>query len=295
MAALRGRLALGILTKNEREQLAKLQDKAKRLATKLERLKADANGYKETLSYSETFTFLPTPGRRTKVLAGDSTKLAAWHRKLLRPVAIPSLPVDLFKAESKVEPLLADTTCADDSCAVGVVNGFVFRQPAPATLKVVAKANSETVIDDKVAVAQFGRLRVLPLRSRWGEKNTLSASFAMDGMPTSVEYKALKAPGVDLFKAGNQAAEGYLAIRDEIQAAKEERETAAKTAADAKSKAELDALKQEEAVLEAQAKLDALKKPPNPEIEALEADIAILKLKKEQAELKAALEQKEKP
>lgn len=160
-------------------------------------------------------------------------------------------------------------------------NGFVFREPLPANLKVVGN-DGKVVAELATTVPQYGRVRVLPLRSGFAEKNELSANFAENGVPTKVTYNAHQAGGVAIFASAAAILDQANTIADRMAAnnlAKDER---------AKS-AELDGIKDKIALLTEQQKLDALTKGPNAELDAREAELAKLRFEVERMELLAKL------
>lgn len=296
MAVLRVRLAGGRLTKPDRAELVVLQQKADALAAELTELTAASAKLKQTLTYSETWTFPDTPAARAMALSTNAAKVKKWQDRILKPAAVAALPADIFTAAATLTPLSTEASCATNACGKAErAEGFVFRLPVQANLHVVSPIDPKPLVDETVSVPQFGRLRVLPLSSEWGEKNTLSATFAADGVPTMIEYKSLNAPGVAFFKSGNQAAGQILALRTELEAQRKADAAAAKADAQAATKAELDALTHRQAMLEAQAKIDALEKTPDPTLEALQAEVAIQRLQKEQSDLRAAIRKNEAP
>jgi hypothetical protein len=302
IAVLKARLVGNRLTKNDKAELNQRQRETDKLANELEALNEIATRLKASLSYAETWNFPETLTDRTGVHNADAAKVGSWLKGLLRAPALAQVDLSQFKASLSLKPLLTEATCDDNSCAPSVkvacdpagcrskdgagYNGVVFRQPVQASLVAVVPQADKPVISATVMTPQFGRLRVLPLRSRWGEKNTLSASFAADGTPTSIEYKSDAAPGLAALKNANEAASGLLTLAAAVDAKK----TADKAA---KDKSELDDLNGQIAVAEARAKLAKLNKAPDDEADALEAELAILRLQKEKSDLQTAIRKNE--
>lgn len=302
MAVLRARAVGNRLSAKDREELEGkpgtkgLQEQADDLANELSALTETTSRLQQSLSYSESWKFPETPQQTQLQLIAKPEKVKKWLTQLLKTAAASQVDVNRFAADASLTRLVADEACAEANCgSVGIVGGYVFRQPVEATLLVTAQGQPKPLISEKVSVPQFGRLRVLPLRSRWGEKNTLVANFDQAGVPTSIEYKALNAPGVQALSLGNDAIAGVLGLRGEVKAAEAAEEADAKAKLAAERQAEIDALKHEIDVLTQQGKLAELQEGSSPELDALQAELAILRLKKEQSDLNAAIRKNEAP
>lgn len=289
MAVLRSRVAGGKLTEADEKELERLQGEADKLASDLLELKASAERLKSSLTFASTFKFPTSSSQRTATVDVSEEKLRKWLRSVLKPTPANTVPAPGFSTSVSLQPLVDEATCETPCNQKVVAPGFVFRQPVEAALTVTVPNEAKPLVSETVSVAQFGRLRVLPLVSDWGENNTLNATFAADGRPTMVEYKALAAPGVDAINLANDGAKTLLALAGEIEKQKEADEAEEKADKAAADKAELDALTHQVALLEAQAKLDKLQQPTAPDIETLEAQLAVLRLQKEKAELEAAI------
>jgi hypothetical protein len=160
-------------------------------------------------------------------------------------------------------------------------NGFVFREPLPANIK-IAGSDGEVISELPTTVPQYGRVRVLPLRSGFGEKNELSADFALNGMPTKVSYNAHQAGGVAIFASAASILDQANTIADRMAANNLAKDQQAKDAA-------LESIKDKIALLTEQQKLDTLTRGPNTEIEGREAELAKLRFEVERMELLAKL------
>jgi hypothetical protein len=294
LAVLRARAIGDRLSDADRAENDTLQAKADKLAEELRQTTDVVAQLESSLTYTETWKFPGKATEREVSKLADAKKIQAWLAPLLRPDASDALDPKNFEVTMKLAPLVADAICPAAGCpALGFVGGFVFRQPVEAALQVSAKGSSKPLLDEEVVVPQFGRLRVLPLNSRWGENNTLAATFSADGVPQTIEYKSTEAAGVKLIGAANDAATTYLGIRAEVKAEAEAEEKAEKEEAEAAAKLPLDQLKSQIELLENQAKLAKLQSAPSPDIQALEAELAILRLQKEQSDLRAAIKANE--
>jgi hypothetical protein len=302
MAVLRARAIGNRLLKKDREELEGkdgkkgLQEKGDDLAAELSALTETMARLRTSLSYSQTWKFPEVPTDTQATLQANPEKVRKWLTDLLKVTAANQVDQKGYAVEASLVRLVADPACPSPGCGeAGVEGGYVFRQPVEATLRVSAPGRPKPLISEKVSVPQLGRLTVLPLRSRWGEKNSLVASFDAAGVPTSIEYKALNAPGVKALELGNEAIGGLLGLRSEIRAAAAAED--AETAADltAARQAELDTIKHQINVLTEQGKLAQLQEGTSPELDALQAQLAILRLQKEQSDLNAAIRKNDTP
>ena len=156
-------------------------------------------------------------------------------------------------------------------------NGFVFREPVHAKLT-VESGSGKSISELAVTMPQYGRVRVLPLRSRFAEKNGLTADFAQDGLPTAIKYQAYEAGGVKALQATQ-------AVFDEAG------RVVGLLAADSKAKnakaegADLQAVKDRIALLTEQQKLAVLEKTPDPDVSAREAELQQLRFEVERQDL----------
>lgn len=165
--------------------------------------------------------------------------------------------------------------------------GLVYREPVDGRFwlsrpEITGVQVSEKLADKTVSFPQLGRVVVLPLRSRFAEKNGLSAEFDPDGRPSRLSYKAIEAGGaaaLEALKQGLDEAGGIVgSVRAEREARKAEEEGA-----------QLAALKDQIALLTEQQKLAELSKSPDPEAAAREAELQLLRFEKERAELRKAI------
>ncbi len=160
-------------------------------------------------------------------------------------------------------------------------NGFVYREPLPAKLKVVGN-DGKLVAELATTVPQYGRVRVLPLRSGFAQRNELSANFAENGVPIKSTYTAHKAGGVAIFQSAADILDQANTIADRMAANKLAKDERAENAA-------FEGIKDKIALITEQQKLDALTKGPNAEVDAREAELAKLRFEVERMELLAKL------
>jgi hypothetical protein len=165
-----------------------------------------------------------------------------------------------------------------------VAGGVYFRQPVQAKL-IVQRAGEKALISENLMIPQFGRLRLLPLKSGWGEKNGLSAEFAKSGVPSKIEYKVLEAPGAKALSLGNDALAAYLSVRSEMRAEEDKKDTEAVDA----QKSALEKLKREVEIAENEQKLEKLRTATPTTLEEKQAELALVNLDKQIAEARAAI------
>ncbi|MBB4099217.1 hypothetical protein [Sphingomonas kyeonggiensis] len=333
---LKARVVFGKLGKADRRQYEQLAKDMAALVRKRERAEGRAAPLRSLLTYTETFTY--QPGRdpsATEPLTADATKAKAFLQKLVtREDAELAEDVKQLAITVKFEANAGEftsTVITDDQLAVMCgekdkasqitpCEGVVYREPALGKLVIQAKGADgkySTISDKAEQLPQVGMFHILPLRSRWGEKNTLSVDFAPIGLPTKVSYKSLEAGGAKMVEAVNQATASALDIatgirkQNEADAAKEKTpeekaladlkqqlelaDTQAKLVAlnkpqdpaEAARARELAALKQEVELADNRAKLRGLTATPDEQAAALTAEIAILRLLKEKKDLEA--------
>lgn len=160
-------------------------------------------------------------------------------------------------------------------------NGFVYREPIPARVAVTSE-DGEMISELATTAPQYGRVRVLPLRSRFAEKNGLSAQFAQNGLPTKTTYNAYQAGGTAAFQSVGSILDQANIVADRIAAND-------KAKADKADGAELQLVKDKIALLTEQQKLAALEKAPDAEIAERDAELARLRYEVERMELLAKL------
>lgn len=107
------------------------------------------------------------------------------------------------------------------------VDGIVTRMPARARFLACSggafpcsRSSATKLVDQLVSVPQFGHYLVLPFSNGIGEDNTLTVSFAENGMPTSVTYEDKQAAGLAIAKGASQGAEAVLGFADDLRAAR---------------------------------------------------------------------------
>ncbi|MEM7701875.1 MAG: hypothetical protein AAF251_08065 [Pseudomonadota bacterium] len=165
--------------------------------------------------------------------------------------------------------------------------GVLYRIPISSLLLITTRDSSRRITDvsgarkqrhdlvfETVMVPQFGPIRSLPLKSDWGEKNNLTATFAKSGLPTAIAYTRENAPGVSALGAVDEAVKAALSVRDQIEAEK----VASTAAAVDKEQAEIDALTRRVNLLTKQKELEDLLAEPNQDLLNLQAQLARLEL-----------------
>lgn len=127
--------------------------------------------------------------------------------------------------------------------------GIIFRDPAPASLKVCvpscSSTNREILASLDTQVAQFGRYMVISLKNSWFDKNNVTLSFAANGRLESMTFGSESS----LEKAAGalQDATGQFAgLVDKVRAAD-------KAKSEAAASAELNAIKAQTELLNAKA------------------------------------------
>jgi Spy/CpxP family protein refolding chaperone len=188
-------------------------------------------------------------------------------------------------------------TAAADKFSLGPnvsYRGLVYREPAevtfwisePAVLGVRGEEN--IIIKRPVTIPQIGRMILLPLRSRFGEKNGLIAEFDQDGRPNKITYKAYES-------GGKAAAENLKFGLDEAGSLVNSVRLADKAKKAEADGAELAALKNRIALLTEQQKEAELLKEPSAEQQARNTELQLLRFEKERAELRKAIAEAQKP
>ncbi len=207
-ALLKTRVVFGKLGKADRQQYEQLAKDMAALIEKQERAEARAAPLRKQLTYGETFTY--QPGRDpawTEPLSAGAIKGVAFLKKLvMRTDAeladdVKQLAITVnFEANAGAlkYPIINDDQLAvmcgakDETSQITPCGGVVYREPILGRLLIKAKGADgaySTISDKAEQLPQVGRFHVLPLRSRWGEKNSLSVDFAPIGLPTKVYLK----------------------------------------------------------------------------------------------------------
>ncbi|HEY0043506.1 MAG TPA: hypothetical protein VGB62_03045 [Allosphingosinicella sp.] len=299
---LKVRAILGELTEDDKAEIRIRNDRSDELAERVKALSSAQAVLRRRLSYTQKFAYPATPAAPAPedILALDREKTAKWLRTLLESghdaalqkelnrfqITASLVPVGGDGKQLKPQPIACPTTRAGPLCP-----GYVYREPVAAQLTVTAPGGPHetvTLVDSVESIPQLGRMRILPLRSRWGEKNGLSAEFSIDGTPTRISYDMIEAGGPKMLAAAEDASASALDIATLIA---ENRLSKEEKAAE-KEKAQIDALQRQIDLAEKRKKLDELKSAPAPQdptATALTAELAILRMQKEKAELLAAM------
>lgn len=333
---LKTRVVFNKLSKTDKQQYEQLARDMAALVTRRERAETLAAPLRSLLTYTETFTYQPARDPSvTEPLSAEVSKAKTFLKKLVtRSDAevdedVKQLAITVtFKANAGE---IINTIILDDQMAVMCgergkasqitpCGGVVYREPILGELVIQAKGadgNYSMISDEAEQLPQVGVFHILPLRSRWGEKNSLAVDFAPIGLPTRVSYKSLEAGGTKMVESVNQAATTALEIatgirkQNDSEAAKQ-KTPEEKALADLKQQLELAdtqnklaafnklqdpgeaarardlaALKQEVEFADNRAKLRALTTTPDEQAAALSAELAILRLLKEKKDLEA--------
>lgn len=186
--------------------------------------------------------------------------------------------------------------------------GIRFRRPVLARLKICSAALS--VIDCKqavdpiatqdVTVPQLGSWQSLPLVNGFGQDNSISASWTQDGIVTEQSFEDKSARGLKAVSALDSAVSGSASFKETQRAEKEKNKAAADVEATKDATAEYDkqiAIKEKELkLLQIQESIDMANDGQKSEERInLEAEVAILGLKKQKVELIQAIRGTEKP
>lgn len=308
MAVLQSRLVGGELTAADKAEAEKIFKELDTISASIDMRKDAAKTLKSRLRYSEKFdvdasgiadkTFVPNEAKFKKWLATLVPELnaessinayvqASQLKKFEIKVSISAVPERYVAGRTTpitIERQEQEIAEEDVERATRSWPGYVYRDPGNYKI-VVTSATGEELVKQTERMPQLGKLRVLPLRSRWGEHNTLSADFAPDGLPTKVTYTTPVASGVAMFEALDDATGGALEVSDLLAAQKAARKSEKEGAA-AKALAEL---KVEVDTLEQRKKLLELQNGPPQEIADINAELVLLRLQKERAELQAAI------
>lgn len=333
---LKTRVVFGKLGKADRQQYEQLAKDMAELVTRREGAETRAAPLRSHLTYTETFTYQPDRDpAATEPLSADAAKAKAFLQKLVtRSPAelnddVKQLAITVkFQANTGefTNTIVADDKLAvmcgekDKASQITPCGGVVYREPVLGKLLIQAKGADDkysTISEKAEQLPQVGVFHILPLRSRWGEKNSLSVDFAPIGLPTKISYKSLEAGGAKMVETVNQATTSAFEIatgirkQNDADAAKE-KTPEEKALADLKQQLEmadmqnklaalnkpqdpaeaarareLAALKQEVEFADSRAKLRALTATPDEQAAALSAELAILRLLKEKKELEA--------
>lgn len=333
---LKTRVVFGKLGKADRQQYEHLSNDMTALVTRREAVEARVVALRSLLTYTQMFTYQPDRDpSATEPLTANSAKAKNFLQKLVTR-SNPELEEDVqqlaitvsFRANADEftntivtsENLAVMCKKRSKASQIAACGGVVYREPVLGKLMIQAKGaddNYSTISDKAEQLPQVGVFRILPLRSRWGEKNSLSVDFAPIGLPTRISYKSIEAGGTKMVETTNQVATSALEIatgirkQNDADAAKEKTpeekaladlkqhlemaDTQNKLAAlnkpqdpaEAARARELAALKQEVEFADDRAKLRALTATPDEQTAALAAELSILRLLKEKKDLEA--------
>ncbi|WP_161732184.1 hypothetical protein [Sphingobium yanoikuyae] len=176
------------------------------------------------------------------------------------------------------------------------VAGVITRVPARARFLACSggagncePASPSKLADQVIRVPQLGHYLVLPFKNGIGQDNALVASFAENGLPTSVSYEDKQAAGLVVAKGLSQAADAGLTLAADIDAAqeaeKEKKEGAALKALEDQAKL----LEQQKKIAEYQAVLDPANAALARQKATIDAELGILSSRKAVAQAEVDL------
>lgn len=261
-----GRVVGGKLTTEDDRKLGEAQIAMDQLTEQMDNLVKSTKKLKTFLTYKQSYPLaefdwpqgaVSPMAKLTKKLLPDAGKLAELALKA----------VDFHDSLCK---LTADNTKTCEAIKASLVS------------KANSSEDGETISELATTAPQYGRVRVLPLRSRFAEKNGLSAQFAQNGMPTKVTYNAYQAGGAAAFDSTKALFDQANIVADRVAANKKAKDEQAKGI-------ELQAIKDEITLLTETQKLAALEKAPDAEIAARDAELAKLRFEVARMELLAQL------
>ncbi|MDZ3833104.1 MAG: hypothetical protein U0S50_14995 [Sphingopyxis sp.] len=299
LVVLRLRIASNMISPSDRKRFNALQTQADDLAEELASLKKSLDKIKTRLTYSEEWKLPETavPDKEPKLFSANSAKLKRWLASVLGDEVANDVKSDSFHFFHSLKPLIAQAECDPEHGCPKVEggSGIIFRDPVQASLLVTTTGAAKPLLSETVSVAQFGKVRMLGLESDFGESNSLSATFSKDGRLTGGSNKSIEASGVQAIDLANDAASGVLGLIEASRAKREAEEKGTDADVAAARKAELDALTHQITMLENQVKLTKLQGPASPDVDALNAELAVLRLQKEKSDLEAAIKKNQTP
>ena len=324
LATLTVRNNLGSLSEDDKKRIKAIQEEIKRLATALKGLNSVVSALEKRLSYSKSWAVgeLNSGSMYAWDVSPKTDDMLKLYQRLLTPegrilmrAKIESKgDLDLRATLSVPRNGVRTATIEDGALAPYLIAkgpnlpGVVFRNPVKAEMSVcrltktpgprpgdppIAKCApaEELLLKEVVSIPQLGQLRVLPLRSAWGENNNLEATFSETGQLTMAHYNRKAAPGVAAINAGNEALGALGGVITNVSEYRKKKKADEEALADAAQTEEMDALTRQIDLLTKQAALKKLTNPDaeDPVLEALQAKLAILRLQKEERELLDAI------
>ena len=143
------------------------------------------------------------------------------------------------------------------------VDGLITRIPVSARFfacsgsgEACHRSSTTRLFDEAISIPQLGRYGVLPFSNGPGQDNTLEATFAENGLLTSVSYKEEKSSALVMAQTLNQGAEALLGYSQEVRAYREAEKGKLEGAALKAAKDEVALLEQQARIVELQASLD---------------------------------------
>lgn len=319
MSILSVRANLGALSDADKKRIEAIQAQTKLLAEQLVGLTADIKALEERLSFSKSWS---VDSLKSVDLVPDKAKLQMLYSSLLTQEGRDELDTNLDNHKLSMQASISLPTQAtqpecrktesgkwnDPLCGMISTDkkhgGILYRNPAMGDLKVcrlkpdpkivgkqICDPEKDLVLNEKVAVPQLGQLRLLSLKSGWGEHNQLEATFDEKGTLTMAHYNRKAAPGLAALKTANEGVTqltGVLTAAGDYRQKKKDAEDAAQ---DTAQKAEIDELTHQIDLLTKQQALQKLTDPEaeDPVLKELQARLAILRLQKEERELLEAI------
>jgi hypothetical protein len=178
------------------------------------------------------------------------------------------------------------------------VAGVVTRIPARARFLACSgsgapcqRSSSTKLFDQVISVPQFGHYLVLPFSNGIGEDNQLTASFAENGMPTSVTYEDKQAAALIVAKGINQGADAVLGYADQVRAAEKGKKDEADAAPLKALENQAKMLEQQKNIIAYQSVIDPTNAALAPQKAKLEIQLSMLTTQKQIAELEIQIAQ----
>jgi hypothetical protein len=320
---LRKRIIDGVVTDSDRKSLEGLNadlDKYDAQLQALTNLHKNLNSY---LSFSVTCVYAPTLLDTYRSCTVNSKDAIAWLSKLLLPELAGKVPNFIKGLETRlwVEPAGFDAAnrnpnnvaancktvpATEESVAnakrlsipAGRIDGFLYREASTTRFCMqrhdandALPAKDRVIINEVIAIPQFGKPVIVRLKSGFGEKSSLSFTFGADGNPLEAGHVKATAGGTELLKALKGGSASILEVVELDAKLRKERAAARK----ASEKTEVQKIEDEIALLEAQQKLQRTRTQETSESAQLDAEIALLERRRDVAKLQQEIIELSKP
>mgnify|MGYP000751779914 CR=1 FL=1 len=313
---------MGGLDSSGKAKLVKSQTDLKAKVVKVSTADEEVASLLERLSVEETIAWpldpkdhelnlAPTVRNQEKLTALFSVNDKSKGNTLAQLQAAMNLRGTLMavNAPTAVTCASTDTTCGKAlETESKKAAGLMYRNPVQGRL-VICDASVDSKCSSRVAsgvvmtaiamVPQLGQMRMLPYRNGAFQNNELKVTFRDSGGVATFNYDDKAARGVELSGAILSGLDDVTAYRDARNAFKEKKQATESAEADAKKKAQLDALDDEIARLEKLKKISELTAESvqgasvadlESEIARIDAQVALRQAKKRLIDAEAALQ-----